>query len=291
MGPWQCAGTLLGPLALAALAGAAPLSRPPDAQWLPSASEWLPSASQWLPSASSQGTGASTLAAPAARPPPSTPALRAPPPSAHRLLQSRRGAAAADPAPTTPPPVKVPKDATQAVIQMISQQQDQMFTVIAEANKDLQATDARITKVLAAANRSAHLVDELVQKTNKLNETALRNEEMEKTLIIGFPGIVRVSNITVANAAKVNATLGSAWKQVETLKKMESAKPRADDGMRILKLLKPRLEKLDDTVLGVEVQLYGGNTSKFVEEGVEKQLTDVMEDTGRAFASDLSTSG
>lgn len=203
------------------------------------------------------------------------------------LAQQRQSAgswaSAAGPGAATP--TKLPSDPKAATLEVISLQQVQLLYLIGEAQKGLNEQKKHVNIVLNSAKRSAMAVQDFVNRTMKLNATAMMNKETDTMLRGGFPGTMSKAQAIDARVGKANKTAAAVEKNIDKLKKIKSAIPRADEGLSALQMLKPQLEKLEEKVSNIESKLYGGNITLVVDDAVDGSVTNIAEDASRGFAA------
>lgn len=183
----------------------------------------------------------------------------------------------------------LPTNATAATLYLISAQQAQLLDLIAHARMDMAETQKRLGVVLESADKTVGMVEDLVNRSNVLNTTAITNNEYISRLRATYPTTLQLTNTTVQTIDRVNASYTQLGEDLEEQRRVESADARAEDGFRILDIIEPQLKEIDSGVLQVEAQLHGGNITKVVEDCVRDELTNILEDNGRGFAADDPT--
>lgn len=174
-----------------------------------------------------------------------------------------------------------------AILQRVAAEQQNLFGLLDEASRDLDATQSRVNFDLRAANKSVDSLMDLMGRTLEANSTALQNAESAQALGGAFPGVERAAGTTVESMAGLNTSIGLVRERLGEAEVIASAGERADANMQAMRLIKPRLQDIERRVDGVEERLYSGNLTRLVDETVDNSITGVIEDVGRGLTARL----
>jgi len=174
-----------------------------------------------------------------------------------------------------------------AILQRVAAEQQNLFGLLDEASRDLDATQARVNFDLRSANKSVDSLMDLMSKTLEANTTALQNRESAHALTGGFPSIEHAAEATITSMAGVNASVAVIRERLANADVIASAGERADANMQAMRLIKPRLQDLEHRTDAVEERLYNGNLTRLVDEAVDNSITGVIEDVGRGLTARL----
>lgn len=174
-----------------------------------------------------------------------------------------------------------------AILQRVAAEQQNLFGLLDEAGRDLDATQARVNFDLHSANKSVDSLMDLMSRTLEANSTALQNAENAQALSGGFPGVESAAGTTIESMAGLNESIGIIRERLANADVIASAGQRADANMQAMRLIKPRLQDLEHRVDSVEERLYSGNLTRLVDETVDNSITGVIEDVGRGLTARL----
>jgi hypothetical protein len=182
---------------------------------------------------------------------------------------------------------KLTSDA-KAMVAAITKEQDLMLNRIAAAGDDVADAKARVDIDLETANRTLKLFNGLEQSTLAVKSLAQQNNE---TMIMMKANRDEMRADIVTALVLVKEANGSTLKDVtenlEKHKKVLSAEKRADDNLRTLDMMRPRMEKLEKRVDKVEFNEGYGDITKVVAAEVDDDVNTMMEDLGRGLNAQL----
>jgi len=172
----------------------------------------------------------------------------------------------------------------------ISWEQVQLWDRLSAVRRDLKDANITLQKELDLGNRSSNSMEDMRQRVLEANVTAQMNNR---------------SSITIAeNQLRVNASAGFLRKRVNGTRSVEnstrvnivfaqntqSSGTRVDTNLRILNVLRARLERMRSTVEYLDTKLNGGKVDDVVDEAVRDGMSNIMEDVDRVLITQLPAS-
>jgi len=173
------------------------------------------------------------------------------------------------------------------ILQTVAAEQLQLFDVLTAATVDLDATEKRAQADLAAITLSKLGNEDLINRTLLLNDTTIKNEAAGALFEKGLPELEKVANHTKATEAKEKTKLNEITKKLLDGGGSKDAGKRADDGLQVLGVIAPKLDKMENKVDQLEALNFYGNLSNLVADTTNIAVDNVIEDVGRGLAIGL----
>jgi len=174
------------------------------------------------------------------------------------------------------------------MLQAVIAEQEQLQGRVTVARQVLDAASARLTAVLAAANRSATAVTELENRVGSADNVATADSAGMEALRAQVLDRVHGLLLEGQGVSALNATIQQIRGNFIIAQRSDSVKRQVDDDERTLGQLEPRLRKLRGSLRILETaNQEHGDLNKVLSEAVATQTTDVLEDTGRSLYLNL----
>jgi len=166
----------------------------------------------------------------------------------------------------------------------ISAEELRMQDTLKEIGKSLNLTQKRAQRALDYANWTVLNSTDTKERATKATAAAMKNNDTMKMLTALFPKL----NASLVKATKkitdTNASIAKMEKDMGDAAKEKTAMKRATDAEDVLKLLAPRIDKIEEHTDKIEQIEHLGNFTLVVDDEINKDIQKSLDDIESTFA-------
>eukprot|EP00929_Paragymnodinium_shiwhaense_P000489 TRINITY_DN100728_c0_g1_i1.p1 TRINITY_DN100728_c0_g1~~TRINITY_DN100728_c0_g1_i1.p1 ORF type:complete len:310 (+),score=81.04 TRINITY_DN100728_c0_g1_i1:223-1152(+) len=184
--------------------------------------------------------------------------------------------------------VKALTPAAKAMVEAISKEQALLSTRLVEDESDVKATAQRLRHAIATAEQVDDVFTKMQAAVGSVSSLAKSNNQTMVNLKASR-NVLRASVVAALETVQTlnNSAISTVKTDLKAVDKLKSVDKRATENLRVLKMLEPRLKKMEDKVDVVEREQRWGNLSQVIGEAVTNDITTVVEDISRGLAMQI----
>jgi len=189
---------------------------------------------------------------------------------------------------TTYKGTKVLTVAAKAMVKAVAEEQMLLSTRLVNDESDVKATTQRLRHAIATATQVEDVFTKVEAGAAAITSLASTNNQTMVNLKANRE-VLRASVVAALETVKKlnESDIKDVSEDLKHVNKLRSVDKRATENLRILKMMQPRLERMENNVELIERDQRWGNLSRVINRDVFNDINTVVEDVGRGLAMQI----